>query len=273
MVHFDITKLTSSVVLLVTLGLSLIAWFLSFVGVCILASWKVQLGALAFFTVYHLVIILLLLAIVLSSTLATYRVLLTTALGVGFVFLVSRLDFTIFNAQVKGVPTGIVNGLNLVSAGDIVLSLVLLIWVVVLGADDSSPIAKAATAGPAMPNVSFSGFSAGSQDPNAAAIASDTAPKPYYGAPVSASPAAPPVVMAPVPAPVPVAAPAAALPKATAIYPYTANPEDPNEISFAKGQVVEVLDSNGRWWHVRYVNADGTLVVGIAPSNYLQKAN
>ncbi|KAI9208900.1 uncharacterized protein BJ171DRAFT_595344 [Polychytrium aggregatum] len=69
-------------------------------------------------------------------------------------------------------------------------------------------------------------------------------------------------------APVPGAAEPAQ--KAVAMYPYTANASDPTELSFEKNEILEIINTNGKWWRARRVDAVGKVIEGIIPSNYVR---
>jgi SHO1 osmosensor len=62
-----------------------------------------------------------------------------------------------------------------------------------------------------------------------------------------------------------------AIGKARCLYSYEASPDDPNEISFAKGQVLEIMNDKGKWWQVRKTLDNGQSVIGIIPSNYVER--
>ena len=50
------------------------------------------------------------------------------------------------------------------------------------------------------------------------------------------------------------------------LYDYNANPEDVNELSFKKGEVFRVKNTNGNWWQAKNKNGE----IGMCPSNYLE---
>ncbi|KAG2234789.1 hypothetical protein BDF21DRAFT_475767 [Thamnidium elegans] len=51
----------------------------------------------------------------------------------------------------------------------------------------------------------------------------------------------------------------------TAIHNYCANKEDPNELSFSKGEVLHVHEKKGSWWQAK----KSTGAIGMIPSNYV----
>lgn len=51
-----------------------------------------------------------------------------------------------------------------------------------------------------------------------------------------------------------------------ALYDYIASPDDVNELSFAKGEIFRVKNTNGNWWQGKNKHGE----IGMCPSNYLE---
>lgn len=53
---------------------------------------------------------------------------------------------------------------------------------------------------------------------------------------------------------------------ARALYDYESNPDDENELSFQKGEILKVGDIQSKWWQAKRSNGE----VGLCPSNYVE---
>ncbi|KAI8993433.1 hypothetical protein BDB01DRAFT_902960 [Pilobolus umbonatus] len=52
--------------------------------------------------------------------------------------------------------------------------------------------------------------------------------------------------------------------KVQALHEYEGCAQDPNELSFEKGEIMDIIDNKGNWWQARKHNGS----IGIIPSNY-----
>ncbi|KAJ3161711.1 Transmembrane osmosensor [Geranomyces michiganensis] len=282
------SRLTSNLKVLVPTAVAALGWLFAFIGLCIVQSKTDKAGftglnplsASWYHLFFWLFIIMAVVGAIMTGNLEHYRVALVALLAISFVYITTDLDFALRTRELGIRDGGLKDGLGLFASGLFFLSFAFLPWIILLGSAESAFVNNFGTNEsfvfnmPTISNRVRNNQQNQQNEPsfhNANAAAHSPERAGYNMSEPSTGPAVPPqeyarnsIIKAP-----PAAATISASPafsKATALFPYDANPEDPSELSFRKGDKLEVLNNQGKWWQVR--KADGS--VGIAPSNYLQ---
>ncbi|KAI9253183.1 hypothetical protein BY458DRAFT_522367 [Sporodiniella umbellata] len=237
-------SILDNVFLFSTLIVSYIAWLIAFVGACVLG--RAVGGGAWWIVVYELLLILGVTCVLVTNTFLHYRLMILAFLGASIALLTVQLDFLVPSARVyKG-------AFGAYAAGYILLIMIQFIWVMLFGSDPESSIGRY---GPC-----HHGNAVGVRRPQDVHTDEKTV------APVTSSPT---VTIDPTHHNLHSNEPSQPSPieyreKVKALHTYTANPEDPNELNFNKGETLEIVDRTGNWWQAR--KSDGTQ--GIIPSNY-----
>ncbi|SAM01504.1 hypothetical protein [Absidia glauca] len=264
MVHFSGENLTENLVLLVTTVVSLAAWVISFGGLCALrvtgASWWVM--------IFELLLIVGVVCLILTGTFVEYRLVVLAFLAVSVSYLTSELSAavplsTMWGYSYQRAPAGAY------SAGYILLIMIQIIWVLIFGSEPHSYLGRFGqhgsnsvqhTSGAAAAAGAAGGFAAAQSHSNNNVnepIEMTQDKTAYEGQPTheSSGMSHPSMATSPV---------LEYTERVEALHEYQANPEDPSELSFERGDLLEIVDRRGNWWQAR--KADGS--TGIIPSNY-----
>ncbi|CAG8550024.1 15679_t:CDS:2 [Dentiscutata erythropus] len=236
---FDLGLIVGNPFYLATLGLAAVGWIVEFAGAA--AAQIKDIGW--FFIIYELFLIIGIFIAIATNALSYYRSSILTLLGVGIIFHILIIDGNIRDSASTS---------QAFAAGALFIAIVSFVWVIAFGAEDGSLVGD-----------TINSWSISNKPTNPRNV------HPDVGFP-------PGVQLNPGPGQIPmnnmqqdqvVVSPNADYAyKAKALYDYQASPEDQTELSFTKGEVLDIVDNKGKWWQAK--KADGS--IGIAPSNYLQ---
>ncbi|KAF2743295.1 high osmolarity signaling protein SHO1 [Sporormia fimetaria CBS 119925] len=275
---------------LATISISLLAWIIAFVSSVLSVVTKKGFPNFAWWTIVYMFFCIVGVTVtVASDSERTYHVAITSFLAAGMVFTTSTVNSLVYSP---------IPAYEAAAAGHILLSMIAIVWIFYYGSQpqaahrtfvDSYALHKE------HPSRNSRQMSNAYGTRPETSVAATQAPQMYTSAQLSGFETSSPVSGYPG-GPVGVDARSSSQPRfggipgtsqvqtpnngvddtqqdaaveypyrAKAIYSYEANPEDANEISFQKHDILEVSDVSGRWWQAKKPNGE----TGIAPSNYL----
>ncbi|EPS39693.1 hypothetical protein H072_6515 [Dactylellina haptotyla CBS 200.50] len=285
---FDVGNIVGDPFFLTTIGIAFLAWIIAFVTSAVSDAQGSFPNFAWWAVVYELFCVIGVTVVVASNSIYNYNVAIVGYLASGLVLTSSSANTLIY--QKSGTEQA-------AAAGHILLSMISVLWIFYFGTTPNSVThhyIDSFAQRPPPPPSEYSGQPSAYYDPRRpeTTISGNPVPQMYTSAQLSGLEATSPLPMGgsiadrssaipkfgPAPgtsggasgsmAPKeedPMAAPTEYPYRAKAIYSYTANPEDANEISFQKHDILEVSDVSGRWWQARKETGE----TGIAPSNYL----
>ncbi|RVX69306.1 High osmolarity signaling protein sho1 [Exophiala mesophila] len=283
--RFEFGNIIGDPFALATISISLLAWLITFISSIVAQIQPVPEGEQGFPKYAWWAVVFMLCCIVgityvfATGTTAVYHVAIVGYLAAGMVMTTSSVNYLVYQPQ---------GSMEAAAAGHILLSIVAIIWIFYFGSTPAAPVRvfidhfalnKESNdfRGPVqnMSNVYNRPDATAAQPPQMYTSAqlngfeTSSPVSGYPGGPAGSTVRASTQRMtnlASTPAPAPEATQPTEYPyKAKAIYSYEANPDDANEISFSKHEILEVSDVSGRWWQAKKENGE----TGIAPSNYL----
>ncbi|KAJ5134147.1 High osmolarity signaling protein sho1 [Penicillium atrosanguineum] len=257
MANFRASNILGDPFALATLSISLLAWLIAFIS-SIIADLQTDYPNYSWWAICYMFCVIVGLIVTFGTdTCNVYGVAIVGYLGCGLVLTSLSANNTVYGNQ---------GALQAAGAGFILLSMVIIIWIFYFGSTpqashrgfiDSFALNKEQPGSFRGSRPMSSAFGARPET-----MATSNTPQMYTSAQLSGFETSSPVSGYPgTEVPQPTEYPY----RAKAIYSYDANPEDANEISFAKHDILEVSDVSGRWWQARKSTGE----TGIAPSNYL----
>ncbi|KAI8095141.1 hypothetical protein BDF21DRAFT_405275 [Thamnidium elegans] len=256
--RLTLAHITKNPIVLVSVIMSLGGWFIAFIGACILGG---SAGGLWWTVFYELFFLGGLFFTIFKQIFHQYQIMFALLLGISISMLTGSID---------GLMAWHTGGAQAAGAGAVILIVMQFFWVILYGSTEDSAVYQFVYSGIVSP-VSQNGVGNihGSPKESKLALSSPEASSHYSHHQASVASINTPIShnnSPPTPAPhqVPLQVPHVQKIMATALHPYQANPDDPNELSFVKEEVLEILNKSGNWWQAKKL--DGT--IGIVPSNY-----